>query len=107
MAKRLHSLRANAECGDRWPKMTLKIEKVSDPLGATLRLIGRLQIEHLQELKAQIELSGPNVNLDLEEMSLVDVEAVRFLGDCKAQGVKIVRCAPYIRDWIESESDPR
>lgn len=87
--------------------MTLKIERASDPSGITLRLIGRLQTEHLQELKAQIELGGPNLNLDLEEMSLVDIEAVRFLGECQAAGVNIVRCAPYIRDWIESEADPR
>jgi hypothetical protein len=86
--------------------MTLKIEKVSDASGTTLRLIGRMQIEHLQELKTQIELGGPNVSLDVEEMSLVDVEAVRFLGECQAQGVKIIGCAPYIRDWIESEADP-
>ena len=86
--------------------MTLKIEKVPDASGTTLRLIGRMQVEHLLELKTQIELSGSNVTLDLEEMNLVDVEAVRFLGGCQAQGVKIVRASPFIRNWIDSEADP-
>ncbi len=86
--------------------MTLKIERVTDPSGTIIRLIGRVQIEHLRELEAQIELSGPEVTLDLEQTSLIDVEAIRFLGECQARGVKIVRCSPYIRDWIGSEADP-
>jgi ABC-type transporter Mla MlaB component len=85
--------------------MTLKIENESTPSGTTIRLIGRMQIEHLPELKTQIERSGPMVTLDLEEMSLVDVEAVRFLGECQARGMQIVRCSPYIREWIEREAD--
>jgi hypothetical protein len=36
---------------------------------------------------------------------LVDVEVVRFLGRCEAQGVKLLNCCPYIRDWIGKECD--
>jgi hypothetical protein len=90
---------------ERRSKMTLKIEKALGPSGITIRLIGRMQTEHLQELKSQIELSGPTITLDLEEMSLVDVEAVRFLAECQAHGVNIVNCSPYVRDWINSEAD--
>jgi hypothetical protein len=43
--------------------------------------------------------------LDLEELNLVDVEAVRFLGRCEAAGVTLVNCCPYIRDWIGKERD--
>ncbi len=85
--------------------MTLRIETVSGSSGITIRLIGRIQTEHLQELKSQIDLSGPTITLDLEELSLIDVEAVRFLGECKAHGVNIVNCSPYVIDWINSEID--
>ena len=57
--------------------MTLKIESFSDGNGTTIRLIGRMEEEHLDELKAEVEKAGPKIALDLEQLSLVDVEAVR------------------------------
>jgi hypothetical protein len=54
-------------------------------------------------MKVQIMHSGSSVVLDLEELSLVDVEMVRFLGACQAAGVKIVHSSPYITDWIAKD----
>ena len=61
--------------------------------------------EHLPELERQIRESGSKIMLDLEELDLVDVEAVRFLGSCEVAGVTLVNCSPYIRDWIGKERD--
>jgi anti-anti-sigma regulatory factor len=86
--------------------MTLRIESVADEHGTTIRLIGRMQAQHVEELKAQmaqIGASGARVALDLRELSLVDVDAVRFLGTCQAGGISIVHCPPYINDWIAKE----
>jgi anti-anti-sigma regulatory factor len=83
--------------------MTLRIEKVSNGPATTIRLIGRIQAEHLEELKAQIGGGGTRIVLDLEEVSLVDVDVVRFLGDCQTEGASLVNCSPYIMDWIEKE----
>ena len=85
--------------------MTLKIEKYSDEYGTRIRLIGRMQAEHLAELETLIKESGSKIVLDLEELNLVDVEAVRFLGSCEVAGVTLVNCSPYIRDWIGKEHD--
>jgi hypothetical protein len=85
--------------------MTLKIEKYSDQYSTTIRLIGRVQAEHLTELETQIKESRSKIVLDLEELNLVDVEAVRFLGRCEVAGVTLVNCCPYIRDWIGKERD--
>jgi anti-anti-sigma regulatory factor len=85
--------------------MTLKIEKYSNGYGTTIRLIGRMQAEHLEELEKQIHESEPAVTLDLEEVTLVDVEIVRFLGTCEARGATLLNCSPYIRDWIGKERD--
>ena len=41
--------------------------------------------------------------LDLEEVTLVDLDVVRFLGVREADGVELVNCSPYIRDWIFRE----
>ena len=85
--------------------MTLKIERYFDGLSTTIRLIGRIKAEHLEELKTQIGESGSKITLDLEEVNLVDVDVIRFLGTCQGEGVCLVHCSPYIRDWIAKEQD--
>jgi hypothetical protein len=83
--------------------MTLKIERYSDGLSTTIRLIGRMRAEHLEELKKQISESGSKIALDLEEVNLVDVDVIRFLGICQGEGVCLLHCPPYISDWIAKE----
>jgi hypothetical protein len=83
--------------------MTLRIEKYSDRDSSTIRLIGRMRAEHLSEVERQIDASGPNVTLDLEEVTLVDVDVVRFLGTCETRGIDVLNCSPYISDWIFKE----
>ena len=85
--------------------MTLKIERYSEGTGTKIRFIGRMQAEHLAELEKQIRESGSKIALDLEEVNLVDVQVVRFLGACEAQGITLLNCSPYIREWISKERD--
>ena len=59
----------------------------------------------MAELEKQVRESESKIVLDLEEVNLVDVEAVRFLGICEAQGITLFNCAPYIRDWIGKERE--
>ena len=58
--------------------MTLKIEQISSTRGTQIRISGQLRFDQLDQVKAEIERGGPEA-LDLEEVDLVDVEAVRFL----------------------------
>ena len=83
--------------------MTLKIEKVTDGHCTTIRLIGRMRAEHLEELKTQIRESGSKIALDLKEVNLVDVDVIRFLGTCQGEGVRLLHCSRYISDWIAKE----
>jgi len=85
--------------------MTLKIEKHSDGFSTTIRLIGRMRAEHLEELEKQIRENGPAIILDLDEVDLIDVESVRFLGTSEARGATLLNCSPYIRDWIGKERE--
>jgi len=87
--------------------MVLRIERVSRRQLTILRLSGRLQSEHVQELKAQIEASARRVVLDLEGVQLVDQESVCFLAARETDGVQLSRCSPYIRDWISREKAGR
>jgi hypothetical protein len=83
--------------------VTLRIEKDSDGQTTTLRLIGRMRREHIEELKAQIKAGGTSVTLDLNEVSLVDLEVVRFLATCQTEGISLVHCSRYIKNWIAKE----
>jgi hypothetical protein len=85
--------------------MTLRIEKDSDGQQTTIRLIGHMRAEHLEELKAQTKGRRAGIALDLEEVTLVDVEVVRFLIDCEEEGGTILHSAPYIREWMIREKD--
>jgi ABC-type transporter Mla MlaB component len=85
--------------------MTGKIERHTDGQQTTLRLIGHLQAAHLEALQAQLESNGPRTVLDLDQVTLVDVEVVRFLGGCEAAGIPILHGPPYIHEWIRREQD--
>jgi hypothetical protein len=81
----------------------MKIEKASQGGKTTVRLCGHFQAEHIGELNKQLQDDGPRLVLDLKEVTLVDVEVVRFFGACEANGMKIVHCPQYIREWMNRE----
>jgi len=76
--------------------MTFKITVV-------LRVSGRIDAEHVSELRACLLRYGPNVVLDLDEVQLVDVAVVRFLARCEAEGMELRNCSRYIREWMGRE----
>jgi hypothetical protein len=83
--------------------MTLRIEQTSDGQITTLRLIGHFQSEHLAAVTEQMQGSGPRTVLDLDEVTLVDVHVVRFLGRCEQEGTELLHCPLYVREWISRE----
>jgi anti-anti-sigma regulatory factor len=85
--------------------VTARIEAIKGANGATIRLIGQLDAEYLPELKNQIEANGRVVVLDMDEVTLVDVDVVRFLIACEAQHIELRGCPAYIREWIGRERE--
>ena len=83
--------------------MTLKIERISGKRRTRIRLSGEFRSEHVDQVKTEIERGGPRLALDLEEVDLVDVEAVRFLNECEAEGTSVLHCSAYIREWMLRE----
>ena len=83
--------------------MTLKIEKIVGRRRTTVRLIGRVRAEDLPEIARQLETSDPKAVLQLDEVTLVDVDVVRFLNKCETEGVRLDDCSPYIREWMSRE----
>jgi hypothetical protein len=80
----------------------LKIEVETHGSVRLIRLIGRIRVEHIEVLESEIATAGP-AKLNLHEVTLVDLAAVRFLLTCENKGVLLIGCSPYIREWIARE----
>jgi hypothetical protein len=85
--------------------MTLRIEQRSQQGRVVLRLIGQIHSEDLEDFKAQTLDGRSEMAFDLDELTLVDVGVVRYLGECEGRGVDLLNCPPYIREWIRRERD--
>jgi hypothetical protein len=61
-----------------------------------------MNAEHVAEFKTLLssETETPQIVLDLKDLTLVDLDAVRFLGSCETCGIELKNCPPYIREWI-------
>ena len=85
--------------------MTLRIQISDECERLVFTLTGRIQTEQISELQALLrsELPGHNLVLDLKDVKLVDRDAVRFLAQIEAQGVRLRNCSAFIREWISQE----
>ena len=81
--------------------MTLRIDR----LRKRIRLSGEFRSEHVHQVKAEMDQCGTRSVLDLEEVDLVDVEAIHFLNSCEAQGVSVLNASAYIRAWMMQERE--
>lgn len=85
--------------------MTLKIETASEGETALLRLSGQIDEDHLAELNAEIRRYRPRLAFDLTEATLVDRSVVRFLAAREGEGIELLNCPRYVREWITKERD--
>ncbi len=83
----------------------LRIRRAIDRDQVVFQVSGHTEAEDVAELQRLIhsEARDHNLVLDLENVTLVSREAVRFLADCEAGGAKLRNCPAYIREWILRE----
>jgi len=67
----------------------------------------RMDAENLAELITLLssEANGRRITLDLKDLTLVDQDAVSFLGRCEADKIRLKNCPAYVREWITRERD--
>ena len=82
--------------------MTLRITRDSDR-PEVLKLTGRIRSRDLAEVKAEMRRDHKISAIDIEEVTLVDLDAVRFLACSEKAGVAVVNGSAYIRDWVAQE----
>ena len=70
-------------------------------------LSGRIETEGVKQLQQLLaaETSGQQLVLDLRDVTLVNEHAVKFLGRCEADGIKLENCPLHIRKWIDEVQD--
>jgi len=85
--------------------MTLRIVSDVRKDGSTIRLIGHMRAEHVAHVRAELNVNRAPTALDLDELRLADVDAIRFLAAAERQGVVLRHCAPFIREWMAREAE--
>ena len=85
--------------------MTLRIERSARHDLTVFTLSGRINAEQVAEVKGLFDMDYRNIILDLRDVRLADRDAVRFLRDCEADGMKLDNCPAYVREWIDREKD--
>ncbi len=65
-------------------------------------LSGRIEEGEIQELQQvlALEKSGQLI-FNLRDVTLVNQDAVKFLAQCEAHGIKLENCPLHIRTWID------
>jgi hypothetical protein len=89
--------------------MTLRIERRRSGDTLIVHLIGELDAQHLDEVKAQVNDASFPVVVDIGQLTLTSVEGIRFLNACHDNGMPIINASGYITEWmtLEGRSEPR
>jgi hypothetical protein len=66
-------------------------------------MIGAASAEHLGEISEQLDVCGPCAALDLEEVTVVGADVIRFLLARQRQGPELLHCPGYIQEWMARE----
>jgi hypothetical protein len=70
-----------------------------------LRVSGRLAGNNVDMLRTLLEQENNVLTLDLQDLRLVDGDAVKLLAIHESNGVRIDNCPLYIREWISRERE--
>jgi anti-anti-sigma regulatory factor len=84
----------------------LKIQRTTNG-DVAFSVSGRLDAGNLSELSAVLaaESRSQCLVLDLENLVLVDRDAVRFLRACRADGIRLRHCPAYIQAWMAHDEE--
>ena len=81
----------------------LKIERTGSDSKNVLTLTGHIGSDDVQTLKASMERAELPRVVDLAQVDLVNLDAVRFLAALEMRGIELRHCRPHVRAWINAE----
>ena len=81
-------------------ELSCKIERLATQAMVVFRVCGHVQAEHVDTLQRLVACEEGPVGLDLDELTLVDRDAVNSLALCELRGIELRNCPLFLRDWI-------
>ena len=83
--------------------MSCKIERLATHETVVFRVSGHIQSEHVNTIQELIAREVGQIGLDLDELTLVDRDAVSYFALCELRGIELRNCPPFLRDWVKEE----
>lgn len=84
--------------------MSCRIDRVATGQDRVVfRVSGRITAQELGMLRDLLRRESGAVAIDIKEVLLVDLEAVKLLALCESNGLEVRNCPAYIREWITRE----
>ena len=84
--------------------MTCRIDRIAGPGNLkAFSITGKITGEHVETLRKVLQQESGVVVIDLENVSLVDREAIRLLALTEKNGAELRNCPAYIREWVTRE----
>jgi hypothetical protein len=84
--------------------MSFKIDRIlTDENLIVLMVTGRIVGEHVETLRRLLEQEVVAPVVDLQNVLLVDREAVKLLALIEANGSELRNCPLYVREWVTRE----
>ena len=82
--------------------MAFRIQTTVNEENVTFAVSGRLDVDGIAELKRLLDeyRNAHRLVLDLKDVGLVDRFTIQSLTAFEDNGVRLVNCPSYIRDWI-------
>ena len=65
-----------------------------------LRISGHIQEAHISMVEDLIAKETDPLVFDLQEVTLVSLEVIRFLAACDVRGIELRNCPEFIREWL-------
>jgi hypothetical protein len=84
--------------------MSCKIDRILTDENLTVLIVtGRIAGEHVETLRRLLEQEVAAPVVDLQNVLLVDREAVKLLALIEAKGSELRNCPLYVREWVTRE----
>jgi len=84
--------------------MSCRIDRLlTEESGAIFRVSGRIHAGDMDTLRELLGREKGGIVIDLEEVTVIDREAVVFLAVSENNGIELRNCPAYIREWVDRE----
>jgi anti-anti-sigma regulatory factor len=83
--------------------MSFRIDRVVVNHVVVLFLSGKLTGEHVETFRNVVRQESGALAIDLKNVSLVDRDAAKFLGQAEQDRAELRNCPKYVREWVNRE----